>query len=183
MTLIDSEAASAAGLARPSDTRNPRHAEAEAAHHPIAVYLRISSKDQKTDSQRQSILEWLARNGYDLDQISWYPDVELGRTMKRPTFDRLQADIFAGTVKTVVVSKVDRIARRLREVEETELPGQGTRRGDYPCERCARRCTGVTVPGRDDPASSSPNRVTMYVPLFGLRSISISALSSASSSR
>ena len=35
--------------------------------------------------------------------------------MKRPEFDRLQADIFAGTVKTAVVFKVDRIARRLRE--------------------------------------------------------------------
>jgi DNA invertase Pin-like site-specific DNA recombinase len=82
---------------------------------PVAVYLRISSKDQKTDSQRQSILEWLVRNGYDLDQVGWYPDVESSRTMKRPQFDQLQADIFAGTVKTVVVFKVDRIARRLRE--------------------------------------------------------------------
>jgi DNA invertase Pin-like site-specific DNA recombinase len=33
--------------------------------------------------------------------------------MKRPEFDRLRADIFAGTVKTVVVFKVDRIAPRL----------------------------------------------------------------------
>jgi DNA invertase Pin-like site-specific DNA recombinase len=79
---------------------------------PAAVYLRISSKDQKTDSQRQSILEWLARNGYDLDQVDWYVDVESGRTMKHPEFDRLQTDIFAGTVKTVVVYKIDRIARR-----------------------------------------------------------------------
>jgi DNA invertase Pin-like site-specific DNA recombinase len=82
---------------------------------PVAVYIRVSSQDQKTDSQRQSITEWLARNGYDLGQVGWYVEVESGRMMKRVEFDRLQADIFAGTVKTVVVFKVDRIARRLRE--------------------------------------------------------------------
>jgi DNA invertase Pin-like site-specific DNA recombinase len=35
--------------------------------------------------------------------------------MKRPTFDRLQADIIAGRFRTVVVFKVAGIARRLRE--------------------------------------------------------------------
>ena len=82
---------------------------------PVAVYIRVSSQDQKHDSQREAIARWLEGNGIDPDRAAWYPDVESGRTMKRPAFDRLQADIFAGTVKTVVVSKVDRIARRLRE--------------------------------------------------------------------
>jgi DNA invertase Pin-like site-specific DNA recombinase len=35
--------------------------------------------------------------------------------LKRPEFERLQKDIFAGTVKTVVVWKLDRLSRRLRD--------------------------------------------------------------------
>ena len=99
----------AAGWSRTPDTRSPRHAEAEAA------YIRVSSRDQKHDSQREAIARWLEGNGIDPDKVAWYPDIESGRTMKRPEFDRLRAAIFAGTVQTVVVSKVDRIARRLRE--------------------------------------------------------------------
>ena len=37
------------------------------------------------------------------------------KTLKRPAFDRLQKAIFAGTVKTVVVWKLDRISRRQRD--------------------------------------------------------------------
>jgi DNA invertase Pin-like site-specific DNA recombinase len=82
---------------------------------PVAVYLRVSSKDQKTDGQREAVARWLDGNGVDPGAVGWYEDIESGRTMKRPAFDRLQADIFAGRVRTVVVFKVDRIARRLRE--------------------------------------------------------------------
>jgi DNA invertase Pin-like site-specific DNA recombinase len=86
-----------------------------AAARPVACYLRVSSRDQRHDSQRAEIAAWLGRNGIDLDQVRWYEDVESGRTMRRVAFDRLQADIHAGHVRTVVVYKVDRIARRLRE--------------------------------------------------------------------
>jgi DNA invertase Pin-like site-specific DNA recombinase len=82
---------------------------------PTAAYLRISSKGQRHDSQREVVTQWLTANGYDLDQVEWYVDTESGRKMSRPEFDRLNRDIFAGTVKNVVVFKVDRIARRLRE--------------------------------------------------------------------
>ncbi len=82
---------------------------------PVAAYIRVSSKDQKHDSQREAIAQWLEGNGIDPDRVAWYPDVESGRKMKRPAFDRLRADIFHGTIKTVVVFKIDRLARRLRE--------------------------------------------------------------------
>jgi len=41
--------------------------------------------------------------------------VESGSTLKRPAFDRMQQGIFAGTIRTVVVWKLDRISRRQRE--------------------------------------------------------------------
>ncbi len=83
---------------------------------PVACYVRISSaKGQKDDSQREVIARWLEGNGIDPTAVELYADVESGRKMSRPEFDRMQRDIFDGTVKTVVVYAVDRIARRLRE--------------------------------------------------------------------
>lgn len=81
----------------------------------VAAYVRVSTKGQKTDSQEQEIKSWLRNNGYDLRQVEWYIDRVSGKTLKRPEFDRLQSDIFDGTVKTVVCWKLDRLSRRLRD--------------------------------------------------------------------
>lgn len=79
----------------------------------VGIYIRVSSKDQKHDSQRDVIEKWLTANG--ITNVEWYTDVESGRKMSRPEFDRLQRDIFAGAIRTVIVFKVDRLARRLRD--------------------------------------------------------------------
>ncbi len=82
---------------------------------PVACYVRVSSKGQRHDSQREVIARWLEGDGIDPDQVGWYVDTESGRKMARPAFDWLQADLFAGHVRIVVVFKVDRLARRLRD--------------------------------------------------------------------
>ena len=82
---------------------------------PIAAYVRVSTKHQKTDSQEQEIRTWLGNNGYDLSQVEWYRDKESGKTLKRPEFDRLQADIFDGKIESVICWKLDRLSRRLRD--------------------------------------------------------------------
>lgn len=82
---------------------------------PIAAYIRVSTKGQRTDSQEQELQAWFSANGYDLSQVNWYVDKESGKTMKRPEFDRLQRDIFDGRVQTVVCWKLDRLSRRLRD--------------------------------------------------------------------
>jgi DNA invertase Pin-like site-specific DNA recombinase len=81
----------------------------------IGVYVRVSSHSQKYDSQKAAITQWLACHGHDLAQVRWYADTESGRTLQRKGFQTLQADIFRGEVKTVVVWKLDRLARSLRE--------------------------------------------------------------------
>lgn len=81
----------------------------------IACYVRVSSRRQEDDSQRAEIQKWLDANGIDPKQVEWYADKESGRTTKRPEFDRLQADIFSGEVKTVVLWKLDRLSRRLED--------------------------------------------------------------------
>jgi DNA invertase Pin-like site-specific DNA recombinase len=81
----------------------------------IACYCRVSSARQKTDSQKAEIKRWLKGNGITPTSAEWFEDKETGRTLKRPAFDRLQKAVFAGTIKTVVVWKLDRISRRQRD--------------------------------------------------------------------
>ena len=81
----------------------------------IACYCRVSTKQQKNDSQESEIRKWLAANGIDPGQAAWYFDHQTGKTLRRPEFDRLQADIFHGRIKWVVVWKLDRLSRRLRD--------------------------------------------------------------------
>jgi DNA invertase Pin-like site-specific DNA recombinase len=81
----------------------------------IGVYIRVSSHSQKSDSQHAEIRRWLTAHGHDLDTVQWFEDTETGATLTRSGLIRLQEAIFAGTVKMVVVWKLDRIARSMRE--------------------------------------------------------------------
>ena len=81
----------------------------------IGVYIRVSSPSQKSDSQRAEIQRWLGAHGYKPDAVQWFEDVETGATLNRSGFNALCEAIFAGTVKTVVVWKLDRMARSMKE--------------------------------------------------------------------
>ena len=58
----------------------------------VAAYVRVSTRHQKHDGQRAELQKWLDGNGIDPEKVEWYADKESGTTMKRPEFDRLQAD-------------------------------------------------------------------------------------------
>ncbi len=78
------------------------------------IYIRVSSpKGQKTDSQRAELEAWLQRRR--LKATQWFEDHDSATTMRREAFQRLQAAIFAGEIDTVVVWKLDRLARNLKE--------------------------------------------------------------------
>lgn len=81
----------------------------------IAAYCRVSTVRQKADSQINEIAKWLKANGYDESKVEWYIDKETGKTLNRIEFNRLQKDIFSGRIKTVIVWKLDRISRRLKD--------------------------------------------------------------------
>jgi DNA invertase Pin-like site-specific DNA recombinase len=79
-----------------------------------SVYIRVSSpKGQRTDSQRAELEAWLRR--HRLQAAHWFEDQESATTLRREAFQRLQAAIFAGEIDTVVVWKLDRLARSLKE--------------------------------------------------------------------
>lgn len=80
----------------------------------LAVYLRVSSpKGQKTDSQRAQVQDWLRRHPHKA--VQWFEDRDSATNLQRADFQQLQAAIFAGNIQTVVVWKLDRLARSLKE--------------------------------------------------------------------
>ncbi len=81
----------------------------------FGCYLRISSVGQNIASQQREIKRWLTGNGIDSDQVEWFIDTGTGDNLRRPEFDRLQAAIFRGEIKTVVVWKLDRLSRNIRD--------------------------------------------------------------------
>ena len=81
----------------------------------IACYLRVSTAEQNEAGQRAEIERWLAGYGFRSDQVSWYVDKATGDDMDRPEIERLRKDIFRGLITTVVIWKIDRLSRTIRD--------------------------------------------------------------------
>lgn len=92
----------------------------------VGVYIRVSTVGQNEAGQRAEVAKWLAGHGL---KATYYIDRETGDNLDRPAFTRLQADIFAGAVKTVVVWKLDRLSRSLQDGINTlcDWLGRGVR--------------------------------------------------------
>lgn len=81
----------------------------------FAAYIRVSTHEQNLDAQRAEITRWLEAHGHAPDQVRWFEDKQTGKNLKRPGFEQLQRAVFAGDVETVVVWKIDRLARSFRD--------------------------------------------------------------------
>lgn len=79
----------------------------------LAAYLRVSTHEQNEAGQRQAVERWLAGQGNDSAQ--WFADKKSGDNLDRPGFDAMQAAVFAGDVDTIVVYRLDRISRSLKD--------------------------------------------------------------------
>jgi len=92
----------------------------------VAVYIRVSTVGQNESGQRAEIDKWLQGHGMT---ATYFIDRETGDDLDRPEFTRLQAAIFAGQVKTVVVWKLDRLSRSLQDGINTlcDWLGRGVR--------------------------------------------------------
>lgn len=82
--------------------------------HPIVAYLRVSTNLQDLDTQRLAILRWAKQNGIIIDEF--IEDIGSGADMTRPGFRELMERVEAGTVKTIVVVELSRLARSLRTI-------------------------------------------------------------------
>lgn len=82
----------------------------------IGAYIRISTTDkQTTASQRHAIREWARTNHVPASEIQFFEDKKSGATTDRPALKRLQWAVGKGRVDTVVVFRLDRLARSLRD--------------------------------------------------------------------
>ncbi len=81
----------------------------------VACYVRVSTVGQNEAGQQQEIQRWLEGNGIDAAHIRWYSDKATGDNLDRPAFEQLQADIFRGEIGTVVIWRLDRLSRTIRD--------------------------------------------------------------------
>ena len=76
-----------------------------------AVYIRVSSLGQRTDSQEQELRRYCRQRGWK--DIAFYTDRLSGAKADRPALERLMRDLRAGKVDRVIVYKLDRLGRSL----------------------------------------------------------------------
>src|SRR5690606_30471614 len=81
----------------------------------VGVYVRVSTASQNEAGQRREITRWLKGNGIEPESVRWYVDKQTGDNLNRPEFERLQGDVFRGEVGTIVVYKLDRLSRKMRD--------------------------------------------------------------------
>ena len=79
----------------------------------VGIYVRVSTVGQNEAGQRAEIERWLRGNG--IQGAKWYVDKESGDTLQRPAFERLQRDVFNGQITTIIVWKLDRLSRSMRD--------------------------------------------------------------------
>ena len=81
----------------------------------VAAYVRVSTTGQNEAGQRAEVAKWLTGNGVPAAGVRWFVDKKTGDNLNRPAFAALQAAVFAGEVGTVVVWRLDRLSRSLRD--------------------------------------------------------------------
>ena len=76
-----------------------------------ALYIRVSTQEQRTDSQDQELKRYCRQRGWK--NLSIYVDKICGAKTSRPELERLMQDIRAGKIERLLVFKLDRIGRSL----------------------------------------------------------------------
>lgn len=76
-----------------------------------AVYMRVSTKKQETDSQEQYMRSYLHNNGIEWDKCHIYTDKASGASHERKALNQLEEDIIRGKISRVYLYKLDRLSR------------------------------------------------------------------------
>lgn len=78
----------------------------------VAVYLRVSTKDQTVNTQRQPVMDYC--KNHNLQIYREYSDEGVsGSTTSRPMFDLMLKDMRAGEFNSIIVYRLDRLGRSL----------------------------------------------------------------------
>lgn len=92
----------------------------------IAIYTRVSTRQQDTRSQLPDLQRW-AQAFADQTPVVWYEDRFSGRTMQRPSWNKLLNNARIGDVEKIVVWRLDRLGRTAKGLTALfdELPRLG----------------------------------------------------------
>ena len=82
----------------------------------VALYTRVSSSDQHTETQLCDLRPLAAARGYEI--VGEYADTISGAKAKRPGLDRLMSDARRGRFDGVVLWSFDRMARSVKHFLE-----------------------------------------------------------------
>ncbi|MHC1769471.1 MAG: recombinase family protein [Verrucomicrobiia bacterium] len=76
-----------------------------------AVYVRVSTRDQRTDSQVRELKRYCQQRGWR--NLEFFTDKISGGKSSRPELDRLMGEVRSGRIERVVAYKLDRLGRSL----------------------------------------------------------------------
>lgn len=76
-----------------------------------AIYVRVSTLEQKHDSQLKELKDYCALRRWDDPVV--YAEHQSGACVTRPKLERLMADVRGGKVERVICFKLDRLGRSL----------------------------------------------------------------------
>ena len=74
----------------------------------VAIYVRVSSRKQDHRSQLPDLKRWVTSHK---KPVRWYRDTMTGKTMERPGWSKLEADLQSGRVSKIVIWRLDRLGR------------------------------------------------------------------------
>jgi DNA invertase Pin-like site-specific DNA recombinase len=75
-----------------------------------AIYCRISTLQQKLDSQVDELNRWI--EVHQPSKVRWYKDKFTGKTMERPSMTKLLDDLHKGKIDTIMVWRLDMLCYR-----------------------------------------------------------------------
>ena len=74
-----------------------------------AIYVRVSSNGQKYESQLDELNRYIEI--HKIEKVRWYKDSFTGKTMTRPSMQKLLDDLHKGKISTILVWRLDRLGR------------------------------------------------------------------------
>lgn len=80
----------------------------------VAIYCRVSTDEQDADKQEMACLDYCKRNNFQVFKV--YKDVISGMTSSRKEFDLMMQDLRLYKFDTIMVTKLDRLARSLQHL-------------------------------------------------------------------
>ena len=80
----------------------------------VAIYCRVSTKDQHPEIQEKELLSFAEKNNYRVHKV--YTDKTSGKKQSRPALNDLLFDMRAGHFTAILCTKLDRLGRSLQHL-------------------------------------------------------------------